>query len=317
MVPRDHANDLTTYKVLVGGAVFLLIMTAVALSQASCDHSTHRALGWWKKDDAFTDLKANVGLNHGDATQEIRTLREKVKACEISIVSKHNFAEKLNQQLVDLRTEHKKELIAQKNAHDKALATQKEDANILRTLRANAKSALGRKTEKLKVTVAALEKERKKNENLTSELKVANDAITAKNKKLSLTGAIIVRLSNRIIGCDKAVNDITTNLASLKSESQHGTACLKAAIAKVAEAKAKLADATANSEKLKGEFQRGKANAEAAAKTLNLERSKKDLAELKALMMPQRLKAPAPSSSSGNPRRRVRMTTSSAPSSAG
>merc|ERR1711964_968391 len=56
MIHRGHhAYNLTTYKVLVGGAVFLLIMVAVALSQASCDYRTHihRALFPWSKKDAF------------------------------------------------------------------------------------------------------------------------------------------------------------------------------------------------------------------------------------------------------------------------
>jgi len=348
MIHRDHANDLTTYKVLVGGAVFLLIMVAVALSQASCDHRALMSFPWTKK-DAFAQAKENVGLGHGDATGEIRELREEVSACRTQMLSAKNVAKQLKQQLDETKeklTATSEELIAKKNAHDsaevhraalslelgstsKALAAEKEQSSVYKMLRDNARSALAGKTEELGVTVAALEKEQEKNANLTSELKAANDTITAKNKTLLGTGAIINRLSKRITECNTAVNETTGNLTSLTDASQRGTGNLKAAVwitaaaiakvtdanTKLAEAQSKLATTTTSITSLNGGIQRGKANVAAAATKLDLATSKKDLEELRKLMMPlpQSLKAPL-TSSNGNVRHRgANITTSSSP----
>jgi len=310
MVPRDHANHLTTYKVLVGGAVFLLITVAVALSQSSCAHMTHsrRALGWWSKDDAFTDLanrgKANVIHSNGDT---ISALREKVKACRISMLSKDKAAMKFKRQFDEERAAHKKtqeelattstELIAKKNAYDlaevhranfsleldsksKALDAKTKEAALYEKTRKSARSALKEEQEKNKTLS-------EENRRVTSELKTANDAITAKNKKLLSTGAIIDRLFKRITDCNNRVNDTTRNVNDTT--------------AKLAEAKSKLAEATANVESLKkihftlkSDTQRGKANVEAAARILNLVDSKKDIAYLRKLMLPLLLKAPLP-----------------------
>merc|ERR1711964_547433 len=126
------------------------------------------------------------------------------------------------------------------------------------------------------------------------------EKLTAKNKTLSLTGPIIDRLSKRIIDCNTAVNETTGNLTSLTDASQRGTGNLKAAIwqiavsqskladanTKLAEAKSKLANTTTNINSLKGGIQRGKLNVATAAKKLDLPTSKKDLEELRKLMMP-------------------------------